>query len=668
MALVLKDRVKVTSTTTGTGTFTLGPAFTGYDNFSVIGDGNTTYYTIALAAEWEVGIGTYTASGTTLSRDTVLASSNSGSLVNFGSGTKEVFVTYPAEKSLNTADIGVTVQAYDADTTKNDVANTFTANQTINADLDINNNLDVQGTITTPTNPATEHDVVNLGYLERYANNLRVDYTKPIVPHLYGLCFTATNGYTYMLTTFGTNNPLDAPYFGSGGAQPAGGVLLLKFPDYPHNATSQITGYVQYSVAMDFNINLTYALTNDGRLVATGEAGVGNFGLGNTTDIQEFRVIASASTFGGSAPIKYQTNSGKRAIAAGNVTVWVLTANGSVYACGEGATGALGQGSVVDSSSWIQTQTSAGVFMTDLVDIWAPTYNTSPQIIGRKSDGTWWGLGDGASGILGGGVVTDRTFWTQITELPTTAVRKVTFNGVNTTKSCYILFEDDTLWSSGNNTSGNQDQGNLTLKTTYSQIEADVADFWSGPEEGVANTTVWIKTTSNVLQTVGEANQYQTLMGNVTDKTTFSAATDIPSNSTLDEVWPLVCAETVFAAWQRWTDNTTGAKTVYAIGYANDGTLGTNNFAATTVNVSINNYLPTDPANIVWMGGMHWTTATFKGLGWMVDNDGYLYVSGRQNIRTASATYGGTNFPYREGPNGGCEFFTAVPLFGALAS
>ena len=102
MALVLKDRVKETSATTGTGTLTLAGAVTDFDAFSVIGDGNTTYYTIALTGgdEWEVGIGTYTASGTTLSRDTVLASSNSGSLVNFSSGDKDVFVVYPAGKAV----------------------------------------------------------------------------------------------------------------------------------------------------------------------------------------------------------------------------------------------------------------------------------------------------------------------------------------------------------------------------------------------------------------------------------------------------------------------------------------------------------------------------------------------------------------------------------------
>jgi len=102
MALVLKDRVKETSTTTGTGTFTLAGASTGYQSFSVVGNGNTTYYAIALqgGSEWEVGIGTYTSSGTTLARTTILASSNSGSAVNFSAGTKDVFVTMPADKSV----------------------------------------------------------------------------------------------------------------------------------------------------------------------------------------------------------------------------------------------------------------------------------------------------------------------------------------------------------------------------------------------------------------------------------------------------------------------------------------------------------------------------------------------------------------------------------------
>jgi len=102
MALVLKDRVKETTTTTGTGTLTLAGAATGFQSFSVIGDGNTTYYAIidSSTGAWEIGLGTYTSSGTTLSRDTILESSNSGSAVSFGSGSKNVFCTYPAEKAV----------------------------------------------------------------------------------------------------------------------------------------------------------------------------------------------------------------------------------------------------------------------------------------------------------------------------------------------------------------------------------------------------------------------------------------------------------------------------------------------------------------------------------------------------------------------------------------
>ena len=108
MAFVVKDRVKVTSTTTGTGTFTLGSAVEGFQDFSVIGDGNSTFYTITDGVDFEVGIGTFTLSGTTLSRDTILESSNSGSAVNWAAGEKDVFVTYPAEKSVYAGGPGAT--------------------------------------------------------------------------------------------------------------------------------------------------------------------------------------------------------------------------------------------------------------------------------------------------------------------------------------------------------------------------------------------------------------------------------------------------------------------------------------------------------------------------------------------------------------------------------
>lgn len=90
------DRVKETTTTTGTGTVTLAGASAGYRTFaSAFTDGNAVYYCIVSGNNWEVGIGTFTATGTTLSRDTITASSNAGAAISL-SGTSDVFCTLPA--------------------------------------------------------------------------------------------------------------------------------------------------------------------------------------------------------------------------------------------------------------------------------------------------------------------------------------------------------------------------------------------------------------------------------------------------------------------------------------------------------------------------------------------------------------------------------------------
>lgn len=184
MALVLKDRVKEQSTTTGTGTLTLSDAYDGYQSFSAIGNGNTTYYTIydPATGDWEVGIGTYTASGTTLSRDTVLASSNSGSLVPFVTGTKEVFCTYPAEKGVWLDSSGNTVQ--------NDYVDLgVTGTATINAAAL------TTGTIS--TTPASSTDIANKQYVDNLVAS-GITYHTPVkyeVPNTTGnLNATYSNG------------------------------------------------------------------------------------------------------------------------------------------------------------------------------------------------------------------------------------------------------------------------------------------------------------------------------------------------------------------------------------------------------------------------------------------------------------------------------------------
>ena len=103
MALVLNDRVKETTTTTGTGTLTLAGAVTGFETFAAgVGNSNTTYYAITLpgTSEFEVGLGTLSSDSSTIARTTIISSSNSDSAVNFSAGTKTIFCTIPASKSV----------------------------------------------------------------------------------------------------------------------------------------------------------------------------------------------------------------------------------------------------------------------------------------------------------------------------------------------------------------------------------------------------------------------------------------------------------------------------------------------------------------------------------------------------------------------------------------
>jgi hypothetical protein len=153
MALVLKDRVKQTAAAPGTGTITLSGSATGFQSFSVIGNGNTTYFAIydPVSGDWEVNYGTYTSSGTTLTRNaTPLSSSAGGSLVNF-TGTVDVFVTYPSENAVWRDTAGVVVQQ------------DFGAITATSAAL-------TSGTITTA--PVNNTDIVNKAYADAIASGI----------------------------------------------------------------------------------------------------------------------------------------------------------------------------------------------------------------------------------------------------------------------------------------------------------------------------------------------------------------------------------------------------------------------------------------------------------------------------------------------------------------
>jgi len=174
MALVLADRVQETTTTTGTGTVTLLGAVTGFQSFAAIGDGNTTYYTIAgqTGSEWEVGLGTYTASGTTLSRTTVLSSSNGGNLVNFSAGTKNVFCSYPAGKSVN-EDASDKISGY---AIENSTLGATTPSTGALTTLSLTGTTNQVSSVTVTSNPSAP----SAGNLKTFAGNIGGGYAAPV--------------------------------------------------------------------------------------------------------------------------------------------------------------------------------------------------------------------------------------------------------------------------------------------------------------------------------------------------------------------------------------------------------------------------------------------------------------------------------------------------------
>lgn len=200
MALVLADRIRETTTTTGTASFVMVGAVAGFRTFSsVMANGDTTYYAVVTSSgsAWEVGIGTYTSSTNSLSRDTILSSSNSGSVVSFGAGSKYIFITQPSERNVYVS--GTDVVAANGAT----VPNTLLANSSIT----INGNTVSLGDSTTITAAANYPLTIGTGLSgTSYDGSAPVTIALNTVP--------TTLGGTG-LTSFTAG---DLPYYASGAA------------------------------------------------------------------------------------------------------------------------------------------------------------------------------------------------------------------------------------------------------------------------------------------------------------------------------------------------------------------------------------------------------------------------------------------------------------------
>lgn len=350
MALVLKDRVKETTTTTGTADFTLGGAATGFQSFSVIGNGNTTYYAAVdpTTGDWEVGVGTYSTTGPTLTRDSVLESSNAGSKVVFAAGSKDVFCTYPAERSVNLDAAGSAVTILDIGTLGVSTANISTANIT-------------SGTVS--TTPTSSTDIANKTYVDTQVSsgityhspvkyevpsttgNLTANYNQPGGPGV-GVGATLTNAGT--LAAFAPDGPT---------AQVGDRILIYNqtnaFENGVYTVTTVGSGAVAWVLTRSTDTD-TYSLKSpnglglgDAFFVTSGDTGAGEtyvcntsgtitFGTTNITFVQ----ISSAQVYSAGTGLNLSpattfniSNTGVTASTYGsgsNVPVFAVNAQGQI--------------------------------------------------------------------------------------------------------------------------------------------------------------------------------------------------------------------------------------------------------------------------------------------------------------------------------------------------
>lgn len=299
MALVLADRVKETTTTTGTGTITLAGASAGFQSFAAIGNGNTTYYTISGGTEWEVGIGTYTSAGTTLSRDTVLASSAGGTAkVNFSAGTKDVFVTYPAGKSVNqdaagNVGIGTTDPGYRLDVASNETSFGYAAR--------LRSNATAAGAILQFTNSAVSQQNAVIGVTDAGLLTVQADGAASLIAFRTNgaergrfnsggnLLVGTTTDKNRLTVTAGANT--NSPTLGS-----AGGIAYFTNTDVAYGlniGTSAADGHVWFQAQRTDGSATAYNLTLN-------EAG-GNVGIGQSSPTTKLWVGSSGSGGSGTA-------------------------------------------------------------------------------------------------------------------------------------------------------------------------------------------------------------------------------------------------------------------------------------------------------------------------------------------------------------------------------
>jgi hypothetical protein len=348
MALVVKDRVQENSTTSGTGTLTLSGAVPGFQSFAVIGNGNTTFYTIYdnVAQVWEVGVGTYTSSGTTLSRDTVLSnSSGTTSPITLAGNTVSVFVTYPAEKSVNLNASGnvsplgtISSGTWNGSTIGvayggTGVTTSSGANSVVLRDA--NQNINVNRVNQANTNTTAAAGTTALTTASSYIHSLigtgGQTYTLPDAT-------TLTTGVAFVFNNLATGNITIQDYATATiGTIPSGGAgAVFLTNNATVGGTWDLHSYLPEGVTFGTNaFNLGSAIVSGGTWQG-GTIGTAYGGTGLTS--------FSAANYALYSTSSSTLTAGTLPVAAGGTNVTSFTANGIVYGNGTSALGVTAAG------------------------------------------------------------------------------------------------------------------------------------------------------------------------------------------------------------------------------------------------------------------------------------------------------------------------------------
>ena len=423
MALVIKDRVKETTTTAGTGTVTLAGAVSGFQGFSAVGNGNSTYYVISDPAtgDWEVGIGTYTASGTTLSRTTVLSSSNAGALVPFAAGTKDVFVSYPSSRAVYQNEAGTETVQNSFGTLNATTANLTTANITA-------------GTVS--TTPVAGTDLANKAYVDTMVASgityhAPVKYEVPVTTGNLNAIYNQPGGPGVGVGATLTNNGTKAAFAPDGPTASIGDRILVysqtnAFENGIYTVTTVGTpdpGGTNWVLTRATDAN-TYGVKSpnslgegDAFFVTSGNTGAGEtyvcntqgtitFGTTNITFVQ----VSSAQIYSAGTGLTLSgttfsiTNTGTAGTYGSASSVPVITTNAQGQVTGVtptaiAITGAAVSGNIAGQAGSVANALTAGTFLTSTgtydgsvartFSVDATSANTASKVVARDASGNF---------------------------------------------------------------------------------------------------------------------------------------------------------------------------------------------------------------------------------------------------------------------------------------